>query len=80
MTPAVDITDAATTDRSLVKAAQTLLRALGYTPTEFGTLDTSTRSAIESFQKLEGLDRDGQVTPLLILRLAQAVASRCGTR
>lgn len=63
--------------RTLTKAAQTLLTALGYSPTVYGVLDARTRSAIESFQSLEGLEKDGKVSALLVLRLAQAVGEKC---
>lgn len=65
-------------DRALIKTAQTLLRAIGYTPGEFGSLDEMTRAAIQSFQSQEGLEKSGEVSPILLLRLAQAAVHHCG--
>jgi hypothetical protein len=80
MTYVAQAVDPAANDRASVKTAQTLLRALGYTPTEFGTIDQRTRAAIESFQALEGMEKDGTVTPMLLLRLAQSLANKCANR
>ena len=89
-TPAVNVTPAtqrvaspivtagATTGaRDLVRAAQVLLRALGYKPSLLGSLDERTQAAIRAFQRAENLEADGAVSEYLVLRLAEKVVAKC---
>ena len=61
----------------LVRAAQLLLRGLGYHPTLLGSLDTRTKEAIEAFQASNELPPDGTVSPTLLLHLAASASQKC---
>lgn len=64
-------------ERDLVRAAQLLLQALGYTPSLLGAADERTTAAVRAFQKAEAMRADGVVTEYLVLRLAEKVAAKC---
>lgn len=68
---------ATTSQRDLVRAAQVLLRALGYDASLLGSLDARTQAAVRAFQRAENLAQNGTVTEYLVLRLAEKVASKC---
>jgi hypothetical protein len=66
-----------TGEKDLTRAAQVLLRALGYQPSLLGNLDERTRAAVRAFQRAENLDADGLVSEYLVLRLAERVTAKC---
>jgi murein L,D-transpeptidase YcbB/YkuD len=68
---------ATTPATDLVRAAQVLLRALGYAPSILGANDSRTDAAIRAFQRTQGLEPTGVVSEYLVLRLAEAVSARC---
>lgn len=68
---------ATNSERDLVRAAQTLLRALGYKPSLLGSLDERTQAAVRAFQRAENLEADGTVTEYLVLRLAEKLSTKC---
>lgn len=76
---AVTVHSASPTSREgdLIRAAQVLLRALGYSPTMLGTLDERTLAAVRGFQRAENITADGVVTEFLVLRLAEKVSAKC---
>jgi hypothetical protein len=61
----------------LVRAAQVLLRQLGYHPSMLGATDSRTDAAVRAFQRAANLKPDGLVTEYLVLRLAEAVSTKC---
>jgi hypothetical protein len=63
--------------RDLTHAAQVLLNELGYSPSLLGEYDARTAAAVRSFQRSANLEPDGGVSAYLVLRLAEAVASKC---
>ncbi|MEM7252946.1 MAG: peptidoglycan-binding protein [Pseudomonadota bacterium] len=66
-------TGAPVIDRTDIRRAQRLLRDLGYLDTlPDGVQGASTLSAVEAFQRAEGLAVDGQITPRLIDRMREA--------
>ena len=72
------VTAAATTSqRDLVRAAQVLLRALGYDASLLGNVDARTQAAVRAFQRAENLTQDGVITEYLVLRLAEKAARKC---
>lgn len=66
-----------TREGDLIRAAQVMLRALGYSPTMLGTLDERTQAAVRGFQRAENLKDDGVVSEFLVLRLAEKVSAKC---
>lgn len=61
-------------ERQLVLAVQLLLKSLGYGPAKpTGTLGVETASAIRSFQGDAFLERDGQLSGQLLVRLSEEV-------
>jgi Putative peptidoglycan binding domain len=63
--------------RDLVRAAQVLLRALGYDPSLLGNADARTQAAVRAFQRTENLSETGAINEYLVLRLAEKAAMKC---
>lgn len=74
---AVTQAGATTPQRDLVRAAQLLLKALGYTPSLLGAVDARTQAAIRAYQRARSLEPDGAVSEYLVLRLAEDLAAKC---